>query len=79
MLFSCTLREGIWDALAVAHIAKWLRSLEIEGLAEGEIVPEEKRAILNTIKIDLHNKTAKLGAIQRGTAGVIQRATLIAW
>jgi hypothetical protein len=79
MLFSCNLREGIWDALAVAHVAKWLRSLEIEGLAESEMVPEEKRAILSAIKIDLHNKTAKLGAIQRGTAGVIQRATSIAW
>lgn len=79
MLFSCNLREGIWDALAVAHVAKWLRSVELEGLAEGERVPEEKRAILSAIKIDLHNKKAVLGAIQRGKAGVIQSETSIAW
>lgn len=79
MLFSCDLREGIWDALAVAHVAKWLRSLELEGLADGELVPEEKRAVLSAINIDLHNKKAKLGAMQRGTSGIIQRETSITW
>ncbi|KAE9371411.1 hypothetical protein N431DRAFT_426074 [Stipitochalara longipes BDJ] len=79
MLFSCHLREGIWDALAVAHVAKWLRSLELEGLAEGDPVPEEKRAVLSAINIDLHNKKAKLGAIQKAKTGVIQRETSITW
>jgi hypothetical protein len=79
MLFSCDLREGIWDALAVAHVARWLRSLELEGLVEGDPIPEEKRAVLSAINIDLHNKKAKLGAIQRAKTGVIQRETSIAW
>jgi hypothetical protein len=79
MLFSCQLREGIWDALAVAHVAKWLRSLEREGLAEGEMVPEEKRAVLSAINIDLHNKKATLAAIQKAKTGDIQRETSIAW
>jgi hypothetical protein len=79
MLFSCNLREGIWDALAVAHVAKWLRSLELEGLTDGDPVPEEKRAVLSAIHIDLHNKKAKLGAIQKAKEGVIQRETSIAW
>lgn len=79
MLFSCNLREGIWDALAVAHVAKWLRSLELEGLAEGAMIPEEKRAVLSAINVDLHNKKAKLGAIQRAETGIIQRETSIAW
>ena len=79
MLFSCQLREGIWDALAVAHVAKWLRSLEREGLAEEEMVPEEKRAVLSAINIDLHNKKATLAAIQKAKTGDIQRETSIAW
>lgn len=79
MLFSCQLREGIWDALAVAHVAKWLRSLEREGLGQGEVVPEEKRAVLSAINIDLHNKKAKLAAIQKAKTGDIQRETSIAW
>ena len=79
MLFSYDLREGIWDALAVAHVARWLRSLELEGLVEGDPIPEEKRAVLSAINIDLHNKKANLGAIQRAKTGVIQRETSIAW
>ncbi|PMD35948.1 hypothetical protein L207DRAFT_569350 [Hyaloscypha variabilis F] len=79
MLFSCDLREGIWDALAVAHVARWLRSLELEGLVEGDPIPEEKRAVLSAINIDLHNKKANLGAIQRAKTDVIQRETSIAW
>jgi hypothetical protein len=79
MLFSCNLREGIWDALAVAYVAKWLRSLEREGLAEGDLVPEEKRAVLSAINIDLQNKKANLGAIQRAKTGVIQRETSVTW
>jgi hypothetical protein len=71
MLFSCNLREGIWDALAVAHVAKWLRYLEREGLEEGAMVPEGKRAVLSAINVDLHNKKAKLGAIQREEIGII--------
>jgi hypothetical protein len=79
MLLSCNLREGTWDALALAHVAKWLRSLELEGLAEGDPVPEEKRAVLSTITMDLHNRKAKLGAIQRAKTGVILREASIAW
>ncbi len=79
ILFSCQLREGFWDALAVAHVAKWLRSLECEGLAQGEMVPEEKRAVLSSINIDLHKKEANLAAIQRAKTGDIQRETSIAW
>jgi hypothetical protein len=79
ILFSCNVREGIWDALAVGHVAKWLRSLELEGLAEGDPVPEEKRAVLSTITMDLHNRKAKLGAIQRAKTGVILREASIAW
>ncbi|KAH8782330.1 hypothetical protein F5882DRAFT_405872 [Hyaloscypha sp. PMI_1271] len=79
MLLSCNLREGIWDALAVAHVATWLRSLELEGLAEGDPIPEEKRAVLSTITMDLHNRKVNLGAIQRAKTGVILRETSIAW
>jgi hypothetical protein len=79
MLFSSNYREGIWDALAVAHVARWLRSLEREGVAEGETIPEEKRAILCAINIDLHNKKAMLGAVQKAKEGIGQREALIAW
>jgi hypothetical protein len=79
MLFSSNYREGIWDALAVAHVARWLRGLEREGVAEGETIPEEKRAILCAINIDLHNKKAMLGAVQRAKEGIVQREALIAW
>jgi hypothetical protein len=43
------------------------------------MVPEEKRAVLSAINIDLHNKKATLAAIQKAKTGDIQRETSIAW
>jgi hypothetical protein len=79
MLFSANYGEGIWDALAVAHIARWLRSIEIEDAKEGETIPEEKRAFLSAVNIDLYHRRAMLGASQRTKVGVVERKTLTAW
>jgi hypothetical protein len=79
MLILANYREGIWDSVAVGHIARWLRSLEIEDLGEGGTVLEEKRAVLTAINIDLYNKRAMLGASQRGKDRVAERKTLISW
>ena len=79
LLFSSNYREGIWDSLAVGHMAQWLRSLEVDGLAEGAAVPEEKRAVLNAVNIDLHNKVATVGAVQRTKEGAVQSEALLTW
>jgi hypothetical protein len=79
MLMAANYREGIWDAAAVGHIARWLRSLETEDLEDGAPVPEEKRVVLTAINVDLYNKRAMLGATQRTKDGPIQRSTLLLW
>ncbi|KAH9212784.1 hypothetical protein DL95DRAFT_339944 [Leptodontidium sp. 2 PMI_412] len=79
MLFTSNYREGIWDALAVAHVARWLRSLEIKDAAPGDWIPEEKRAILSAINIDLYRKRMALGAMQKAEDGVVESKTVIEW
>jgi hypothetical protein len=76
MLINANYREGIWDAPAVGHVARWLRSLEVEGVEDGNPVPEEKRVVLTAINIDLYNKRAILGATQKTN---VQRKTLLTW
>ena len=79
MLFMSNVREGIWDALAVAHKVKWLRSVELEGLTPGDFIPEEKRAVMTAINIDLYKRRMMVGATQKGKGGVVERKTLIEW
>jgi len=74
MLINANYREGIWDAPAVGHIARWLRSLEVEGVGDGNPVPEEKRVVLTAINIDLYDKRLILGATQKTN---VQRKTLL--
>ena len=79
MLFAANYREGIWDALAVAHVARWLRSLEGKDVEPGRWIPEEKRAVLSAINIDLYRKKEVLGAVQKTKDGVVESKTLITW
>jgi hypothetical protein len=79
MLFMANYREGIWDAAAVAHMAKWLRELELEDIALGEVVPEEKRAVLSAVNVDLYHKRALLGALQGGKERGVTRKTMLSW
>lgn len=79
MLFAANYREGIWDALALANIARWLRSVEVEGLSPGAWIPEEKRAVLNALSIDLYQKKGTFGAVQKGRDTPIQNTTTIRW
>ncbi|KAE8447828.1 hypothetical protein EG329_010057 [Mollisiaceae sp. DMI_Dod_QoI] len=79
LLFSANVREGVWDALSVAHMAKWIQSIEMEGLEEGDLIPEEKRAFLSAVNIDLYHRRAIVGATQRMKDGVKQRKALLTW
>ncbi|KAH7333087.1 hypothetical protein BKA65DRAFT_507112 [Rhexocercosporidium sp. MPI-PUGE-AT-0058] len=79
MLFAANYREGIWDALAVAHVARWLRSLEIKDVEPGDWIPEEKRAVLSAINIDLYRRREALGAVQKTADGVMESRTVIVW
>jgi hypothetical protein len=79
MLFAANYREGIWDALAVAQISKWLRDIELEDIGEQEVVPEEKRAVLIAVDIDLFNQRALLGASQGSKGSGVKRKTILTW
>ncbi|KAF8851379.1 hypothetical protein BDZ45DRAFT_808373 [Acephala macrosclerotiorum] len=79
LLFEANIREGVWDALSVAHMAKWIRDIEMEGLEEGDKIPDEKRAFLSAVNIDLYHKRAIVGATQRTKDGMKQRKTLLTW
>ncbi|PVH74651.1 hypothetical protein DL98DRAFT_603390 [Cadophora sp. DSE1049] len=79
MLFAANYREGIWDALAVAHVARWLRGLEVKEVEPGHWIPEENRAVLSAINIDLYRKREALGAVQKTKDGVVESKTLITW
>lgn len=79
MLFEANYREGIWDAAAVAHMARWLRDMEREGLGKEDIVLEEKRCVLSAVNIDLFNKRALLGASQGGRGSGVVRKTMLSW
>ncbi|KAK0112525.1 hypothetical protein ONS96_001761 [Cadophora gregata f. sp. sojae] len=79
MLFAANYREGIWDALAVAHVARWLRSLEVKDVEPGHWIPEEKRAVLSAINIDLYRKKEALGAVQKTKDGLVESKTFITW
>ncbi|KAG4433935.1 hypothetical protein IFR05_010580 [Cadophora sp. M221] len=79
MLFTSNYREGIWDALAVAHVARWIRSLEVKDAEPGNWIPEEKRAILSAINIDLYRKRMALGAMQKTDDGALESKTVIEW
>ncbi|KAL2065882.1 hypothetical protein VTL71DRAFT_3552 [Oculimacula yallundae] len=79
MLFAANYREGIWDALAVAHVARWLRSLEIKDMEPSDWIPEEKRAVLSAINIDLYRKREALGAVQKTKDGVVESKTVVVW
>jgi hypothetical protein len=79
LLLSSNYREGIWDAHAVAHMAKWLRSIELGGMQPDGSIPEEHRAILTAVNIDLHRKRAKLACSQRTKDGPKTTETLLTW
>jgi hypothetical protein len=79
LLLSSNYREGIWDAHAVAHMAKWLRSVELGGMQPDGTIPEEHRAILTAVNIDLHRKRAKLACSQRTKDGPKTTETLLTW
>ncbi|RDW65975.1 hypothetical protein BP6252_09610 [Coleophoma cylindrospora] len=79
ILFSANIREGMWDSLVVGHITRWLRSIELENVKEGEIIPVEKRAILNAMNVDLFGRRALLTASQGPKDCGLERTTLITW
>ncbi|RDW62581.1 hypothetical protein BP5796_10883 [Coleophoma crateriformis] len=79
LLLSANYREGIWDALAVANIAVWLRSIEREDIGEDDFVREEKRAFLTAISIDLHRKKAVVSCSQRINGGLVTRSSSLTW
>ena len=79
LLLSSNYREGIWDAHAVAHMAKWLRSVELGGMEPDGTILEEHRAILTAVNIDLHRKRAKLACSQRTKDGPKTTETLLTW
>ncbi|KUJ17507.1 uncharacterized protein LY89DRAFT_668827 [Mollisia scopiformis] len=79
LLFSSNIREGVWDALSVAHMAKWIRDIEMEGLEKGASIPEEKRFFLSAVNVDLYHRRALLGATQRTKEGAKQRETVLTW
>lgn len=79
MLFSANIREGIWDSLAVAHIARWLRSIELGDLTEGEMIPEEKRAFLSAISLDLFQRKVMVIASQGLKSSLLERTSLVTW
>jgi len=77
LLFLANIREGVWDALAVAHMAKWIRDIETEGLEKEDLISEEKRILLSAVNIDLYHKRAIVGATQRTKDGLEQRKALL--
>lgn len=78
-MFLANVREGVWDTLAVVRMAKWIRDIEMEGLEKEDLIPEEKRAFLSAVNIDLYHKRAIVGATQRTKDGPKQRKALLTW
>ena len=76
---SSSYREGIWDSIAVGNIAGWIRDIEEEGLAPGGWVPEESRAFLTSMNIDLFHRRANVWATQRTLKGLVYREKLLTW
>ncbi|RDW72220.1 hypothetical protein BP5796_08254 [Coleophoma crateriformis] len=79
ILFSANIREGMWDSLVVGHITHWLRSIELEHVKEGEMIPVENRAILNAMNVDLFGRRALLMASQGPKDCSLERTALITW
>ncbi|CZR56576.1 uncharacterized protein PAC_06465 [Phialocephala subalpina] len=79
LLFEANIREGVWDALSVAHMGRWIRDIEMEGLDAGDQISEEKRAFLSAVNVDLAHKRAIVGATQRTKDGPKQRKALLTW
>jgi hypothetical protein len=79
MLFSANYREGIWDAMAVALIARWIRGIELEGMEADGTIPEDKRVFLSAINVDLYHRREMLGVTQRTKDGPVERKTVIEW
>lgn len=74
-------REGFWDSLAAAGIARWLRDVEEEDGKAGEFIPEERRVILTGADTDLFRRRGKVSCLRRGGGldGSVSRETVIWW
>lgn len=60
-------------------MGKWICDIEMEGLEKDDPVPEEKRAFLSAVNIDLFNKRAIVGATQRTKDDPKQTKALLTW
>jgi hypothetical protein len=79
LLRSMHYREGVFDSYSVAMIGSWLAGIEEEGINEYGYIPADKRVFLNTIFMDLRNKRALLGCVQRSLEGVVYKKSVITW
>jgi len=53
-------REGIWDGPIMASTSEWIMEIEEEGMEDGGLIPEAKRAKITKIKPDMQNRRAEL-------------------
>ena len=75
-------REGLYDGLVMAKVQEWVMTIEEEGILENGFIPEESRAKITHVKIDLYKRTAelkceRLGRKEDGSRD--ERETIIGW
>jgi hypothetical protein len=72
-------REGIWDAMALASIAGWVRDFEQNSMNEDGFVIESQRAFLTSCYLDMQRKKAFIRVARRTGAGLAFRKALVTW
>ena len=72
-------REGIWDAMALASIAGWVRDFEQNGMYGDGFVRESQRVFLTGCYLDMQRKKAFIRAARRTDAGLAFTKALVTW
>jgi len=66
-------REGVWDSCMAVAVTRRVTEMEEEGLAEGEVVPEEKRLRVLEIKTPSSKREAVIKCTKMGGPSARER------
>ncbi|KAE9363317.1 hypothetical protein N431DRAFT_357255 [Stipitochalara longipes BDJ] len=72
-------REGIWDAMALATIARWVRNFEQNEMNGDDFVIESQRVFLTGCYLNMQRRKAFIRVARRINSGLALTKVLVNW